>query len=222
MSDQELSTKDSTPLVPIVENPYSAQDFLEVSGTQFLPRLQLFTSKSGPTSEGKIAMNHFGLVSFKDNIIDLGLETNVLVINWRPRALDTSDRSNIRSSFDPKSELFQEIRAKSAVQNSECQFGPEYLLWAFQAEMFCTFFMGGATTRNEAKVFHVLLSRVATMKSRLIKTEKYTWQSPFGVPCTENGFNFPPPEKLIEVQTQFLNASEQPGLEKASSQVVDR
>jgi hypothetical protein len=222
MENELVPNPESGPLVPIVENPYSEMDFDEVSGTRFLPRLQLFIAKSGAVSEGKIAMNHFGLVTFKDSITDLGLETNILVINWRPRALDTSDRSNIRSSFQPQSELFQEIKAQSAQPNSGCQYGPEYLIWVFQTEQFATFFMGGATTRNEAKMFHQLLTKVATLKSRLIKTEKFTWQSPFAVPCSKNDFTFPTPGKIIETQQEFLNPAEQTGMERVEAKVVDR
>lgn len=217
-----VDDQDQLPTIPVLENPYSASDFAEVSGTRFLPRLQLFIAKSGLVTEGKIQMNHFALVMMKDQITDLGLEVNILPINWRPRALDTSDRQNIRSSFKPASELFQEIKGKSSQTNSGCQYGPEYLVWVFAAEQFATFFLGGITTRIEASVFHQLLTKPTTLKSRLIKTEKYTWQSPFGVPCTGNDFKFPSPDRIIEVQQSFLNPSEQTGMEKVEAHVVER
>jgi len=224
--ENEIAVQDNNnqPLIPIVENQYSDADFNFVSGTRFLPRLQLFIAKSSAVSEDKIASNHYGLVTFKDSIVDLGSEVTLLVINWRPRALDTSDRQNIRSSFKPESELFQEIKAKSGMSNSGCQYGPEYLIWIPKVDQLATFFLGGATTRNEARMFHTFLTKMVTMKSRMVKTEKYVWQTPVTVPCTIDlsEFKFPTPQRIIEAQTEFLHAPEQSGLERVEARVVDR
>ena len=57
---------------------------------KYLPRLQMFGSKSDAVGAGKIGMAHFGLVTGKDNIQDLGEEVQIVPVYWRPKALDTS------------------------------------------------------------------------------------------------------------------------------------
>ena len=72
-----------------------------VSGTEsYLPRLQLFSSKSDACAEGKIGIGHYGIVKDSD-IIDLGPELDAVIVSWRPKALQI-DGDNIITVYDPE------------------------------------------------------------------------------------------------------------------------
>jgi hypothetical protein len=201
-------------MLPSVPNPYDENYSAVVSGSAFLPRLQLFIANSEMVKNDKIPMNHYGLVSGKDNVDDMGKEVDVLILSWRPRALDASDKSNIRASSDVPSDLFKEIMEKSKETNSGCMYGPEYLIWVPLREKFATVLFGSVSARNEARNVHPLIGKPCTFKSRLIKTPKYSWQSMIVIPCS-TPFMIPEKDVIQEIVEEFLAPKEILGAEKA-------
>jgi hypothetical protein len=74
------------------------EDLLAVAGASgFLPRLQLFGSSSDAVKEGKIGVAHWGVVRGKDQLEDLGKETDILVIAGRAKALDIGGEKVVTS-----------------------------------------------------------------------------------------------------------------------------
>lgn len=216
----ELETYDpSEALLPDLVNQFDDQYDQVASAGGFLPRMQLFIANSALVKESKIPMNHYGLVAAKDNVDDLGKEVDVLLIAWRPRALDTSDKNNIRASSIIASELFQEIKEKSGETNSGCLFGPEFLIWIPSRDKFAGILFGSKSARMEARNVQQFIQKPCTFKSRLIKTSAYSWQAMVVSGCS-SPMEIPIKEKLLEVADDFLNnAKEITGAEKVEAAV---
>lgn len=116
-------------LVPLAEMGIVPSKFADdkvfagMSSGGFLGRLQLFGSNSDAAKEGKIAMGNYGLVSGKD-IEDLGKEVNVIILSWRPKALQIDQAENtVITVFDHTDAKFRDIQNRSEEPNSGCMFG---------------------------------------------------------------------------------------------------
>lgn len=176
----------SNQLVPqdLVEGPLS-KDFADVTaGAEYLPRLQLYGSKSDAVAEGKIGQGRYGLVKDTE-ITDLGDEINVIVVSWRPKAVDVGGDAPliIHNAGDA---LFNEIKKKSFVRDSGCMYGPEFLVWIPSAGTFATYHMNSKTARREAKKMEPLLGCSATFKCKLIDppNSRHKWHGPVILPCS--------------------------------------
>lgn len=177
----------------------SVFDEIAKSG-DFLPRLQLMTANSGPVKDGEFSVNHYAMVD-NGNLIDLGKEVDVAVIAWRPKALDTSE--NI-GSFEPESELYQQIKEKSKISNSGCMYGPEFLCYIGSRKAFVTFFMGSKSARKTANKVKSFVKKFATLKSVKIDNKKYTWFAPSVTKCSSE-FPLPPLDELTDKVDKFNN-----------------
>ncbi len=198
----------SKDLVPKVEGALASADaFSEVvSSGDYLSRFQLFGSKTDAVAEGRIPVAHYGLVK-DDEITDLGAEVDVIIITWRPKAVQTGNDFVI--SHDTKSEVFQTIKAMSSVRDSGAMYGPEFLLWIPDAGVFTAFHMNSKTSRREAKKVAPLIGKACTFKARLIDppTSKYKWHGPVAIPCS--AALTPPSEDALRAEAdKFLNPPE--------------
>lgn len=190
--------------LPVLPSRFDDDAFGAVAtSSKFLPRLQLFTSNSDPVKEGKIPMGTYGLVTGKDQITTLGDEVSVLVLAWRPKALDLGG-DDIVSSFDHNSDLFKSIQKQAEVPNSGCMFGPEFLVWIPSLETFATFFMGSKSMRRESPNVKALLGGPATLKVTLIKTPKYKWHNTITTKCS-TPFNIPDLDDVLTHVEVFNN-----------------
>src|SRR5436189_2682433 len=179
--------------------------FTEVASGNFLPRLQLFGGNSEAVKESKIGMAHYGIVRDK-SLTDLGKEPAILILSWRPKALEIKD-GQVTSIFDPKSPEFKRIAAASELPDSGCMYGPEFLVYVPQEKVFCTFLMGSKTARRAAPEVKALMGRAATLKSQFIKTPKYSWHGPVVTICSTT-FELPPETEMREVVQKFNNPPE--------------
>ena len=167
----------------------------------YLPRIQLMTSASDKCKDGSFPINHYALV--KDQAFkDVGDAVDVLVLTWRPKALEIGEE--VISVFDPKHPEFMRIQEKSSQPNSGCMFGPEFLLYIPSQKEFATFFCGSKSARREAPILESLVTKPATLKSRLIDNKKYKWQAPAVVPCS-TPFELPTMESIKDVVSKFNN-----------------
>lgn len=159
-------------------------DSLTSNVNRFLQRLQLFGSKSDACTEQRIGIGHWGLVN-DDVITDLGEETEVAVLAFRAKALDTN-ADVIVNEHDPHSETFAAIRERSYVKDSGCMYGPEFLMYVPSQDVFATYFASSKTARREAKKFQPLMGKAATLKVKLIDppASKYKWHGPVVLPCS--------------------------------------
>lgn len=216
----EITTRDS--MVPALANPFGDDVFESLGGgANFLPRLQLFTSNSEAVKSEKVPMNCWGLVTGAE-IDNLGKEADVLVITRRPKAIDMRDKNNIRVSYQIQSDLFMEIKnTADTVQNSNCQYGKEYLVWVPKRGVFATLLMGSPTARVESRMVDQFLGKPMTLRSKPIDTGKYKYQGPSAGPCS-TPFEIPDQDIIVKVANEFLSPSEQVGLEKVEQESRDR
>jgi len=201
MSENELVKIEDLGDLPL--NKYDDEAFdATASATKFLPRLQLLTSNSAMCKSGEFPTNHYALVRDQKHD-DLGKNVDVLLVSWRPKALQTQD--TIISVFDPKDDEFQRIQERSLnVKDSGCMFGPEFLVWIPQIGEFGTFFMGTKSARREAGAVKALLQKAATLGSQKIETKKFTWFAPQVQACS-TPFEMPAKTDLVAAVEQFNN-----------------
>lgn len=199
MTEKSLITlpKADVPAIPTDDDA-----FADATKTgEYLPRLQLMTSNSDMCKSGEFPINHYALVDGQ-KFADLGAEVNVLLIAWRPKALQMGEE--IISVFDNKDPEFARIRELSAEKDSMAMYGPEFLVWVPDAQKFATFFMGSKSLRREASSARDLLENAATLKAQKISNAKYTWFSAKVERCTTL-FDLPNQESLDEEYNKFLN-----------------
>ena len=190
---------------------YSDDDFdKSTKAGDWLPRLQLMTSNSKECKGGQFPINHYALVR-DQNFKDLGKAVDILIIEWRPKAMEIDEQVYV--VYDPDHADFKRIQEQSNVKDSGCMYGPEFLVWIPDIEEFATFFMGSKSSRREAASVRTLLRNAGTLKSKEISTQKYTWWSPIIEKCTSS-FDPPAQEEILEQHAKFTNPPE-PGIEMA-------
>jgi len=184
-------------------NKYSEDDWdATATSASFLPRIQLMTSSTALCKSGKFPINHYAVVR-DQKFDDLGENVDVLVIAWRPKALETGDA--IISVYDPSDAEFQRIQDRSLnVKNSGCMFGPEFLVWIPKAKIFGTFFMGTKSSRREAGNAKSRLKAAATLGSQFCKNKEYEWYAPEVSACS-TPFDMPERASLVEAIEKFNN-----------------
>lgn len=199
----------------------SEEDLLAVAGASgFLPRLQLFGSSSDAVKEGKIGVAHWGVVRGKDQLEDLGKETDILVIAGRAKALDIAQDTAV-TSYDRNSDTFKDIASRSSAQGSKCMFGPEFLVYIPASKTYATLFLCSPTARRETRPLHSRLGKAATCKSHLIEGKKFKWHGPVFVPCT-TPFDIPPVDEITAEATKFLSPDQKGPELAAAAESEDR
>lgn len=201
MSENELVKMDDiTSLVPA--NKYDDDAFDAAStNTAFLPRIQLMTSSNKLCKSGKFAINHYALVRDQKHD-DLGENLDVLVLDWHPKALETGDA--VISTYEPESDEFQRIQAKSAQKNSGCMFGPEFLVWTPSIKVFATLFMGTKSARREAGNVKQRMGKGATLGNQFCKNKDFEWYAPECTACS-TPFEMPNKADTLEAVEKFRN-----------------
>lgn len=179
-----------------------AFDELAKSG-DFLPRIQLMGSGSDAVKKGTFPMAHYALVHNKDKMDDLTEEVDMLVITWRPKAMDVNGEQVI-SVFDKDAPEFKRIVEEAGNSDSGCMFGPEFLVWLKSANQFATFFFASKSARRVAPNMKALLQKAATARVKFIETKKYSWHAPEVVACGTQ-FDIPDTASIREQAEKFVN-----------------
>ncbi len=214
MTDQPLVKIDtSKAAITVSQSGGDAKALAEtVQSGDYLPRLQLMSSNSDKCKTGQFPVNHYAMIR-DQTFIDLGTDVDVLVIAWRPKALEIGEE--LISSFDKDCATFKSIQERSAQQNSGCMFGPEFLVWIPEQDSFATFFMGSKSSRKEAPNVHSKLQNSGTLSSKLIETKRYKWQTPIMKGCSTP---FDPPEQAaMQAQVDKFLSPKESDLEIADS-----
>jgi len=184
---------------------YSEDVFKETTKSgDYLPRLQLLTAASDKCKEGAFPINHYAFIR-DQNFDDLGEAVDVLVVTWRPKALEIGDE--VLSVFNPDHSEFKRIQEKSGEQDSGCMYGPEYLMYVPARKEFATFFCGSKSARREAPNIQNLLGKPGTLKSKKIETKRYTWFAPTITACS-TPFEAPDIENLKKAVEKFNSPPE--------------
>jgi hypothetical protein len=182
----------------------SSEDFAGLaSSSSFLPRVMLMGANSTLVQEGKINQGHYGLVRAKDECEDLTREVACLPLSWRAKAMEISG-SDITTVYDRKNPEFTRISEKSAIQNSGCMYGPEFLLWIPSAKCFATFYCSSKTSRREAPQIECRIGKPMLLKSNLIKGKKFNWFGPVATNCSVS-FAVPSVEQITTEVSRFNN-----------------
>lgn len=190
---------------PLVDADF---DSIVKSALDFLPRFQLFSSKSDACAEGRIGIGRYGLVK-GDDIADLGDSVDVGILAWRPKAIRIEGDTVINAYYpDIKdgiitNQLFKEIVNESAKRDSGCMYGPEFFIWVPSANAFALYHANNKTARREAKKLHPLISSVATFRARLIEKGRYKWHGPVITQCSAP--IDPPNEKLLRAEWETFH-----------------
>jgi hypothetical protein len=171
------------------------------SSAEFLPRLQLLTSNSKKVKSGELPANTYCLITgqvYKQ----LGKSIDVHVCAWRPKAVEMGEQ--VLSNFDPSSAEFQRIKDAAQIKDSNCMYGPEFLMWVPSEKTFATFFTGSKSSRRDAPAIADGLPKSITLSSRHVETSKYDWWTPTSAPCS-SPLEAPPVEDLATELNKFNN-----------------
>lgn len=199
---------------------YSAQDFLDVSKSgDYLPRLGVVGSNTELFKEGKIKeIGKMYLQWDKSRFQVLNERINVISYLWRPKALDMRNTPPL-SYFDPKKDEFKVVQGLSNVPNSNCMFGPEFLVWVPEANQIAMLFCGSKSARRvSGNIFAAMLKgegetakqapAAVTLKVTFAKQGKNSWHTFEVLPCNDPISVQPDPEELQEEINKFLNPPE--------------
>lgn len=180
--------------------------FLDLSKTasSFLPRLQLFGSTSALVKEGKMPLAHWGFVSGKDDVVDLGTEVDVIPVSIRFKAMDLSG-GDVLSFYNPASTEFRDIQERSQDAESQCMAGNEFLVWVPDRKAFATFYASNSSSKQEAPKIKALLKKAATFKVKYVKGKRNSWHAPVVIECSDPITNIPTPELLQSTVETFRN-----------------
>ena len=194
--------------------------FNSISTSQsYLPRLQLMTANSDKCKSGEFPINHYARVHDSD-YRDLTNTVDILVVAWRPLAIETTDDGGVLTYFDPKVvdnkptgdfARVQAIADKGGMNG--CMYGPQYLVWVPSEQEFMTFLMASKTARRASKSVKARMHEAGTLGSQEIKGKEFTWWGPTCQACT-TPFEMPSEEEVKKQMQTFLNPPE-PEVEKA-------
>lgn len=154
-------------------------------GSDFLPRIQLIT-KGKYVDQSKIKPGRWGVpLTGGEEIDDLGEKIDVILLDYRPKALDVSDKDAIISVYDTKDPEFQRI--KVAPKNTGCMWGPSFLVIERSTGKLFELFFGNKSGRNEAgKLKPFLIDRApVSLGIRYINKPEYGWHVPVVTKCSE-------------------------------------
>lgn len=181
----------------------------------FLPRLQLCQGLSAAVTANKARPGEFVIVVSQEETINVGKEPVIIPIVYRWTALDMSGEKviavhhKVGETFSKP--LFLDIQNRADnVQNSNCSYGPETLVYIPSQNMLATFLCGSKTTRNSFQDIAALRGRGAILTSKFIdpRGSKHKWWGFTVSPFSGDFENTPDAEQLrLEVE-RYLNPSD--------------
>lgn len=184
----------------------------------FLPRMQLEGSNSKIVKLGKITKGNYSLIRRKDDWQDLGKSVDMLVIDFRTKALDLSDPDNVVAYFDADSDDFRRVEelAKIKGQSQGYMYGMEFLVWLPSVNQFALWFFGNPTHRNRVNDMIGVLRRAATVDHEVIEGRNgFIWEGPTIRPCQTPLSSEPEGSAVLAEVQRFRNPT--PVLESATA-----
>jgi hypothetical protein len=125
----------------------------------FIGRLQLYT-KGKAIDKGKIRPGHYGIEAGEE-ITDLGDSIDIMPLARKTKAIDMSDKEAIIVSYDMNSAEFKRIQAQAQEKESNCMYGPSFLVIERSTGRFLEFFCGSKSTRGEAGKIYPFMTLTA-------------------------------------------------------------
>lgn len=184
-----------------------------VRSGDFIPRIQLYGSNSNAVKKEMIPQGRYGYPKSAEEIVDLGKEVQCIPLGWTFKAMMFSGDDRPVVSHDPKSELFQQIKAKADEGGlTGSVYGIEFLLFLpsipIGVNNYVTLFLNSASSRREATSFRSLIGKAAMLKVRLASNKKGTWHVPVITTCSAPFENLPDETELESKLDQFKNPPE--------------
>ncbi|MGN6545769.1 MAG: hypothetical protein ACTHK7_12020 [Aureliella sp.] len=176
----------------------------------FLGRLQLYT-KGKAINQRLIGPGEYGIPEGDDKITVLGDKVDVIPLARRLKALDMSDKDDIVTNYDPNSDTFKDIMARSEQPDSGCMYGISFLFWIPVIARFVEYFAGTKTARGEAGKLYPFLptadhgARVVTIGSRLCEKGNYSWHAPTVAETSNPPAALPTAEQMEKELKRFVN-----------------
>ena len=216
---------DLTTLTSLPSSPARANLAKYKGKPEYLRRIQLVT-KGKYVDKNKIPAGNFGIPGKDYEITDLGDEIDVLVLAMRDKALDTSGETAV-VSFDPTSEVFQDIEARSSIQDSRCMAGPSFLMFERSTGELLEYHCNNKSAQQEAPKFAEFLPvsdedaaefgieahgpLPMTLCSKYVDPpgSPFAWYVPVAEECTTPFNNVPPTEELSKAIIEFVNPKEE-------------
>lgn len=198
-----------------------------VAGSTFLARLQLFQASSGPCKKGKIPIGTYAVVRGKDTIVHLlGDDVSAYCASWRPKAIRILVGGKLEIQYNPNNQKFKKIEIDSAVKDSGCMWGPEYLLYIPAVNEFVTCHFNNPTMRQAASGMLPNVGKAITLRVEYIDKGKHSWHGPVPLMCsTPLNVTIDPEAFRVELANQrdkFNNPKEEEELEDAPADTEDR
>ena len=207
MTGTELVVGSAASLAQLIEakgaGKYATPAALAQVTSSYGSYIKLYGSNSVEVKRGEIPIGSFGLVRGKAVTL-LGNEFVCMVVASRPKAMQYKPK--MLAVYDVNSRDFSDIRSRAdAGSNSNCGYGPEFLLWLPDQKEFALYFLGSKTGRNEAVNLVAVQSgkRVCIQKSELISNPEYSWHGPKTLPY-DLDIALPSPEAL-EIELEKFN-----------------
>jgi hypothetical protein len=213
---------------------FSDESFEEVAtSTDFLQRLQLLSKGKYVDARPKQAEGgDYAVIIDSEKCKSLGNTVDLLVFERRHKALDMSDLAHVLVSYDPQSDLYKDISARSTEQDSGCQYGVEFLIGERSTAKLYGFFFGTKSLRRALQDMygympvtvddirrrkledtepHGPLPVTLTSKPVRSRNGKFSWFVPefqdCSTPFTRN--QLPPAEKIREELIKFRTPDKQ-------------
>ena len=126
----------------------SDDQFAELAkSADYLGRLTLFT-KGKAVNKRLVGPGNYGIPTGEE-VDDLGDTIDIVPLARRPKALDMTDNEAIIANYDPDSDEFKRIAAKSLEKESHCMYGPRSSSSSDPAA--CSWSSSAATSPTAAK-----------------------------------------------------------------------
>ena len=168
----------------------------------FLPRLNLYTSRSKICQKDLFKANHYGVVTGKDKLADLGENVVCVPLAYRPMALDLREKKAV-AYFDPSSAKFKEVKEESNKKDSKCMAGVQFLVFV-QNFGLATYYCASKSAKMLAPHIRKLLNQYVTLGSHTVEAGEWVYRAPTVV-LSNVQFDLPNPDEIIAKRNEFVN-----------------
>jgi hypothetical protein len=196
----------------------------------FIGRLKLYT-KGKMIDKNKIRPGHYGIEEGEE-VLDLTDSIDIIPLARKTKAIDMSDKDAIILSYDMNSAEFKRIQAQAQEKESNCMYGPSFLVIERSTGRFLEFFCGSKSTRGEAGKIYPFMTLTAdaiekmrangqdvskmephgplplTLKSRLVEKGSYSWHVPVVQACSLAFDNLPTLEVVVAEINRFTKVTD--------------
>jgi exonuclease III len=143
---------------PIQPSDSNQKSLDALSGSKYLPRVQLIDSNSKLCKEKGVKAGTYLLIRSNDSYDDLTNTFDTMVLARRAKAVRMG-QAGIFSFFDPEHDEFKKIIDESEVRDSGCFYGPEYLGYLKNQKTWFTLLCASKTARRSSTDINIILQK---------------------------------------------------------------